>query len=754
MTLCRQRGLEYYTVGHDDALPIYDLSLALRKTMDKSDNNLSFFFAGIGDARHLYTTMIEIMDKETAFGGGRDVHYHFTLNDIKAPVFARSLIIFLLLNELAQMTDYSSEAAGKTLATIFFTFIGTIMPPYVFSHLQGVISRAIRFLQDESRALSWLQIRETDRHAMIKTLLSWQDDVVRSYSTALFISLVQINTMPLRTRPPQVPSRFSEASYSYRNEAGLYYRTALLLLPQSRLKEQEYQLWKLVYGKQAWSPPQRAKKVEKYLKDSWCINVTLVDMEWFSQSGLDDKLAFDPFTLTGDLYGAMSQEEPRNPTMLYDYITPFFVNVAEAFTKLEGRISLEFILGEYTDVLERLRLGLLDQRNRAPVPDQKERGVLPTTFDRIHLSNIPDYLGGHLSSFLHALPATKDTGLSYMRANCLLNPCLWPKLEDYLADYLLITDSSMLNKLMQAHVMPNWEEVSVRPWPVAEYRQFERSRSKAHDFSTLLPRGDLAKWFYALFFRIALPMNVVLPACCRVIPSLNLTILFRIIPHLCSIGYPDHWLAEIITNLLSDKVVTTGRPPRENPLRVESVKRQHPQRKLSTAPFVPELRTLTSIFHNTLPFALPEAVPLPCLSDVALYTISISYKPRTTNKPALSSLALIFLDNADVFDSIKFKSLRPLLDSSWDEVEDRFSGPACGKSKRRQLEALKLVVWTTFRWDSMRNMVKAWIDVDFMETVKAKNWACGMWKIDTWEPVVDRVQSMREMVQEVKRWTD
>lgn len=34
-----------------------------------------------------------------------------------------------------------------------------------------------------------------------------------------------------------------------------------------------------------------------------------------------------------------------------------------------------------------------------------------------------------------------------------------------------------------------------------------------------------------------------------------------ILIHLCSIGYPSHWLSEVFVQVLEDQVVTSARPP-------------------------------------------------------------------------------------------------------------------------------------------------------------------------------------------------
>ena len=328
----------------------------------------------------------------------------------------------------------------------------------------------------------------------------------------------------------------------------------------------------------------------------------------------------------------------------------------------------------------------------------------------------------------------------------------------------MITDCSMLEKLMQATFFEQ-RKYPTEPWPLDNYQVFARSTSQALGFTDLLPRDDFNKWFYALFFKIALPMNWEeqhnCPAgasdTCKILSPLNLTVLFRLLSHLSSVGYPAHWLVEIITNLLSDKVVTTGRPPRESPLTIKSAKRQHPAKKLSTALFIPELRTLTSMLECTLPFSLPASVPHPPLENIALYTICLpewlrSYKPEWQK-----NLVLIFLNDIKCFSSMQvnekrpFLDLRPFLDPSWDEVEDPYRHLDSDMEKR-WFKDLKMVLWSTFEWDSEAKMAKAWMDRSFIEKADEENWWCGIWKVDTWEPLLDRLGNVSVVVEEVKKW--
>lgn len=70
-------------------------------------------------------------------------------------------------------------------------------------------------------------------------------------------------------------------------------------------------------------------------------------------------------------------------TMWFDVITVSIITLGE-------KLTIEALVGEMTDVMERIRYDALDHRSLAPrnKKDSDPR-KFPKTFDRIHMSNIP-----------------------------------------------------------------------------------------------------------------------------------------------------------------------------------------------------------------------------------------------------------------------------------------------------------------------------------------------------------------------------
>ena len=93
----------------------------------------------------------------------------------------------------------------------------------------------------------------------------------------------------------------------------------------------------------------------------------------------------------------------------------------------------------------------------------------------------------------------------------------------------------------------------------------------SREYKNLMPKAKLQTWLYRLFLKTALPVDKYMITDWELIYSpLNLTYFFRLCAHLHSIGYPAHWLSEVVSNLLSGTITTTARhhaPSPWNPAR-------------------------------------------------------------------------------------------------------------------------------------------------------------------------------------------
>ena len=267
--------------------------------------------------------------------------------------------------------------------------------------------------------------------------------------------------------------------------------------------------------------------------------------------------------------------------------------------------------------------------------------------------------------------------------------------------------------------------------PLGEYFKWRRTNTSPLDFSSLLPRPALQKWLFALFLKIALPVNrTSQPWDTLIYCPLNLTIFFRTLIHLHKTGYPSHWISEVLIQIIENKVTTSARPPQTSPLDIKEAQTLNPLKKLSTAPFVTEMKTLATIFQPILPFALiTDALPPP--TNISSYTTAIS--PHLHGAGDLPANILLFhhekLLKSAFGESCPWKtpSLRRAL-------HPEFEGQFDEKYRTLQKEGLRVV--TTFAWDAEKGEATFWMDRDVMDEMqRGEEWHVGMWRTDIWEDV-------------------
>jgi hypothetical protein len=173
-------------------------------------------------------------------------------------------------------------------------------------------------------------------------------------------------------------------------EQAAFRSTGALFGSVSILKAKEPILLRLVQDKLQRGAG--STRIEQYLDENWRPNPTFVDSEW--QKVRDDLLkdpnfSHDPFEMEPHFFEESEIEPPKAPSSLFDYASAFFRPVARAFDELKDRMTVELFYGEMSDMMERLRYGILDQRNALQATLPANVPKYPVRFHRIHMSNIP-----------------------------------------------------------------------------------------------------------------------------------------------------------------------------------------------------------------------------------------------------------------------------------------------------------------------------------------------------------------------------
>ena len=162
-----QQALEYYTVGHDTPESMFDESL-----LQTGRQKIALLFAGIGDARNLYNTLLTAAEDPPLESHNKS--FHFTIVDIKSAAVARDLVTLLMFNELADHLWRDAKEAGRMSICLYYTFIAPTMPNAVYDTLQSKIQEAIDALEGRRALPDFLDVPEMYRSSLLITLRSWQ----------------------------------------------------------------------------------------------------------------------------------------------------------------------------------------------------------------------------------------------------------------------------------------------------------------------------------------------------------------------------------------------------------------------------------------------------------------------------------------------------------------------------------------------------------------------------------------------------
>ncbi|CCG82712.1 protein of unknown function [Taphrina deformans PYCC 5710] len=113
-------------------------SRILLTRLQPQQTHLSFFYGGCGDPRHVLATMIDVYQQ--APDPGSDFEMKMALVDKNPSVIARNLLIFFILDDLAnQDLDTSTTEVTEILTILHYTYLGAIMPDWVHERLLGYI---------------------------------------------------------------------------------------------------------------------------------------------------------------------------------------------------------------------------------------------------------------------------------------------------------------------------------------------------------------------------------------------------------------------------------------------------------------------------------------------------------------------------------------------------------------------------------------------------------------------------------------
>lgn len=669
-----------------------------------------------------------------------DQRLHFTILDHKPAVLARDLIIFALLDEVAQsgvamnVLRHSSPEkyaqVKETLSVVSYLYLTQVMPAYAWERLQKTIKRLLDAFERHEQPITWVHVPPVVHQSVSRTLLSWQTEPTGPYATQRFRHLTWDQNIAQAFIAEQ-PECLPELKFDHR----LFVDFQVVLPEAHILNKQDPELAKMLSAYRKSRGDTKAKeRISEQIDGTWRSNVTLIDVEWENDKAEDEErqtpdMSFTPFAVAESLVPALGSIPGswnlKGDTVL-TYAEFFWSMTTDVISSLGGRLMVEVRLGEMADVLERTRYQALE---RSPT----DKG--PCKYSVIHMSNIPDYVGGSLTSFLYGSPLLErgeGTGLT----SCVLrNPPRWASVDQFLAEYLHMYDRNLIRShfhlKLSAATPEGVDDFTGPPFPLMQYLLWEHIEPKKMTFEQLMPKPTLTHWLHALFLKLCLPYPRAKHDFTLVYAPLNLTVFLRLLVHVADLGYPAHWLSALVNALLEGEIVTTARAPRRLVLRPEDVDAVHPSRKMCTKPWALELATLVSLWQGVLPFGLlapARLVPQP--GDVVEYTVS--FPPFRVEFPHVPHFMLVFYN--EVKSGKPPKQLRKLL------LDDETG------ARELASERVGVRVLTTFRWTTTDKSVTFWMHKYAFEEMVAENWRLCLWRTDSWERVTEALELRKAQV--------
>ncbi|ROW07056.1 hypothetical protein VPNG_06673 [Cytospora leucostoma] len=675
---------EYYTVGHD--IPRAIINETEVQALPTSQKDITFLFCGSGDARHILMTLFDFFKMPLVTRTVRFENIHFTILDLKPAALARTIIVFDILSRYSTIKYLKTEGHEDALKVASYVYTCQILPPFVFEKLQQHLESLTESLEEG----------EEDPFPEAKMTKDRKD----------FDALGAI---------------FADDEFIKRREP--------------RLGE--------LYAAYKSGGPAQLKDLEQYLDENWKINITLLDSDqeaarnWnleeisrYHESGCKpwsitydgdypaNLCQFDPVE-TADLFVPVDEEAPsiEKMAMWFDLVTVGILT-------LHGKLTIEAVVGEMTDVMERIRYDALGHRFLAPrnKKDSDPRRF-PKTFDRIHMSNIPDYIGGPLTVFLTARPLLREQEQANMRFNNLLNPPMFDSLETFQAEYLLMPHEKQIT---DHFAVVREREPKPRSFMEEDYFIWGAVPEKQLTSTKRMRRQEFETWIYRHLLKVCLPYPRPLSSPTPVHAPLNLTILFRLLERMSEVGYPAHWLSGNLASICTGQIETSARAPSGIVVHQNDLAQAMPKKKMSVAPWRAEFTTLLSIWRRLLPFGVitPKDVLVP-LSDVVEY--QVTFPIFREDQIRLPHFTLVFWNTQLGRPPVNIRSL--ILDD-----EEGTTSESAAKTRDQGVHVV-----TTFRFVTHTRTASFWLRRDVVDAMQAGSWKVYIWRTDNGMAVTEAV---------------
>ena len=362
-------------------------------------------------------------------------------------------------------------------------------------------------------------------------------------------------------------------------------------------------------------------------------NPTFEFPDYFFHKDVTDTFTIGPTSYVGVLYQAS----------LFQIFAIFYINLGRAIDNLvkDKSLAIEISLRSILDFEEHV----LASR------DIREKVGLPSKYNEIFLSNVPDYTG-LLSVFVKVAPLLQPGSQSTIRSNVLKNTGMFSNFDQYIFGTTALCGNGVARILRMRLLEENpscWNDFNKWGWDIIDEK---RSPVTLLEFNT---------WLYRLFLMTAAPafrdsasyVNEEQP---------NTIGLFLLVCKYCinELGYPSHWVMTTLDALLQSKpLLTKAKPANTSPSSMPLEKKRN---SYNITAFQAELRNQLAIYiqNGLLPATMTFSKKLP-IERAVLYSIKIQGIDVYTcgGKPTISCLGFLLEKKKNT----KYESQNMMLDA-------------------------------------------------------------------------------------------
>lgn len=304
--------------------------------------------------------------------------------------------------------------------------------------------------------------------------------------------------------------------------------------------------------------------------------------------------------------------------------------------------------------------------------------------------------------------------------------------DQFQAEYLLMSGKKRIAD--HFHVVRKADEVremlgagvarpGISAFAMEGYFVWEPAPTKALPFNQIMKREQFETWIYGHFIKTCLPCPRPLYSDRPVYSPLNVTIIFRLLEHLIKVGYPTHWMSDIVASICDGRITTRARPSRTIVMRLSELAEKHPKTEMSVAAWQAEFTSLFPIWRRILPFGVivPQGA-VPSLQSIREH--AVTFPMFKAERMLIPHFILVFWDTQNAHGPEPPQNI-------WDMLLSDHVGIIEGIGNTTLKSGIHIV--TTFRFTTRTRTASFWMRDDVVQNMKSGAWRVYIWRTDVWD---------------------